>query len=135
MKLAFVGELLLVPLLLAGTASQLVANSDSLDKSRGVLVGTVTKGPFSPVERQGGPPAFRGVAGARIDIATEQGKQVISVVTDASGNFKVRLPDGTYNLTMPSMHGAMFTRDLPATVTIAAGVVKRVNIHLDTGIR
>jgi Carboxypeptidase regulatory-like domain len=98
-------------------------------------MGRVTKGPLSPVERFGGPPPFVGVVGARIEIATEHGDQVTSVLTDASGDFKVRLAPGTYNLTMPSMHGAMFTRDLPATVTITAGVAKQINIYLDTGIR
>lgn len=75
------------------------------------------------------------VANARIDIATAEGKPFTSAVTDSGGTFKVKLPPGTYNLTMPSLYGAMFTNDLPATVTIADGEEKRIDIHLDTGIR
>jgi Carboxypeptidase regulatory-like domain len=100
-----------------------------------MLVGSVTKGPLSPVEQPGGAPSSLGVAGARIDIATAKGNLLTSVVTDSGGTFRVKLPPGTYKLTMPSLYGAMFTKDLPAIVTIAAGEVKRIDIHLDTGIR
>jgi hypothetical protein len=115
----------------------LVGDSDSAgtDQSSAILTGSVTKGPLSPIEREGGPPAFSGVPGARIDIETAQGSRLTSAVTDPRGNYEVRLPPGTYKLTMPSLHGAMFAKDLPATITIAAGTVKRVDIHLDTGIR
>ena len=114
MKLGILAEMLLVPLLLGGGASQLVATGN--DQSSGVLVGSVTKGPLSPVARRGGSPPSLGVARSRIDIATAKGKPLISVVTDSSGNFRVKLPPGTYNLTMPSLDGAMFTKDLPAFV-------------------
>jgi len=101
----------------------------------GVFAGTVTKGPVFPVVRPGAPEPPSGVAGAQVDIATPEGKPIASVQTDSSGAFKVSLPTGTYRVTMPSLHGAMFTRDLPATVTIATGQEKRLDIHLDTGMR
>jgi len=127
----------LILLLLAG-GTQLITAIDSpgYGQRLGILVGSVTKGPLSPVEQQpGGAPPSMGVAGARIDIATAKGKPLTSVVTDSGGTFRVQLPPGTYKLTMPSLYGAMFANDLPAIVTIAASEVKRVDIHLDTGIR
>jgi hypothetical protein len=137
MKLNIVAEMLLVPLLLASGVSALVNTLDSPGngQSSSVLVGSVTKGPISPVMWQGAPASSSGVANARIDIATAAGNRLISVVTDSTGNFRVKLAPGSYRLTMPSLHGAMFTKDLPAIVTIAAGEMKRVDIHLDTGIR
>jgi hypothetical protein len=137
MKPNIIPAMLLVPLLLVGATNQVVANFDAPanEQSSALLAGSVTKGPLSPVERADQPRPYLGVAGARIDIADVHGKQLTSVVTDAGGNFKLSLPPGTYTLTMLSLHGAMFARDLPATVTITAGAVKRVDIHLDTGIR
>lgn len=102
--------------------------------STGVLFGAVTRGPLTPVQR----PGMRSqspVAGARIDVMTLDGKPVTSVETDSIGSFRIEVPAGTYRLTMPSLHGAMFTKDLPATVSVSAGEKKRVDIHLDTGIR
>ena len=70
-----------------------------------------------------------------MQIATEDGKWKTSVKTDAAGHFSVRLAAGTYQITMSSLYGAMFTKDLPATVTIVSGQETRLDIHLDTGIR
>lgn len=103
-------------------------------KDRGILHGTVSKGPLSPVSRpgvSGNAPVPR----ARVDIATTDGKSSISVETDAAGNFRVALAPGTYTITMPSLHGAMFSKDLPANVTIAKGQEQSLTIVLDTGIR
>jgi hypothetical protein len=111
-----------------GVASP-VRNQDT-----GILEGKIRKGPLSPMIRPGGPSADAGLAGAQVDIATVDGKPVASVRTDSAGNFRIRLPPGTYNVTMHS-HGAMFTRDLPATVTILANHEQRLDILLDTGIR
>jgi hypothetical protein len=86
------------------------------------------------VQRPGVPSESR-VANARIDIATLDGKPVTSIVTDSAGRFRVKLPAGTYKVEMPSLHGAMFTKDLPARVNIGAGEEKKLDIHLDTGIR
>jgi hypothetical protein len=100
----------------------------------GALVGRVTRGPLAPVQRPG-IPSESGVNAARIDITTLEGKPVTSIETDSAGRFRVNLPAGTYRVEMPSLHGAMFTKDLPAKVTIGAGEEKKLDIHLDTGIR
>lgn len=83
--------------------------------SMGVLTGSVTKGPLSPVERPG-MSSGSVVSGAPIDIGTLDGKLVTSVETDSAGTFRVDLPAATYKVTMPSLYGAMFSKDLPAVV-------------------
>lgn len=99
-----------------------------------VLVGRVTKGPLRPVQPEGQLSAAP-VAGARIDVATADGNPVTRAETDATGAFRISLAPGTYQVTMSSFYGAMFTKDLPATITIGAGEEKRLDIVLDTGIR
>jgi hypothetical protein len=100
----------------------------------GVLTGVITRGPTSPVEVQG-PPASAAAAGVRVDIATDDGKPVTSAPTDSAGRYRVSLAPGSYRVTIEPGSAAMFTKDLPARVTIAAGEQKQLDIHLDTGIR
>lgn len=114
----------------------------SIDKPRmagaapmtGILSGRVTRGPLSPVEIAGRPDADQ-VVGAQIDIRRSDGTRSFSVKTDPNGAYNALLPPGTYTVTMPSLYGAMFNKDLPATVTIVSGQQTRLDIHLDTGIR
>jgi hypothetical protein len=117
---------------MAGTVPSMV--EQAVADSAGVLTGSVTKGPLAPAQRPG-TPSGSGVPNARIDIATLDGKPVASAETDSAGTFRVDLPAGTYKITMPSLYGAMFSKDLPAIVSIGAGEKKRLDIHLDTGIR
>jgi hypothetical protein len=132
-----VSLLCLLPLLLAGCQTQAASTPEAIidPQSTGVLFGSVTKGPLSSVvlPGQSGPPS--GVAGAQVDIATADGRPLKSVESDSDGGFRVSLPVGTYRVSMPSLYGAMFTKDLPATITIVAGREYRLDIHLDTGIR
>jgi hypothetical protein len=104
-------------------------------QSSGELVGTVSKGPVLPAVRPGEPLPPAGVGGAEIDIAPINGEPFTSVKTDSNGAFRVKLPVGTYRVTMHSMYGAMFSRDVPTSVTIVAGQQQHLDIHLDTGIR
>ena len=104
-------------------------------QSSGELVGTVSKGPVLPAVRPGEPLPPAGVAGAEIDIARANGEPLTAVKTDSSGAFRINLPAGTYRVTMHSMYGAMFSRDVPTSVTIVAGQKQQLHIHLDTGIR
>ena len=146
MKLAFVLSLLCLPLMLAGcspgpanagnSGSEQPRGSIGIEelKDRGILQGTVSKGPLSPAS----PPGVSGnapVPRARVDIAKTDGKSSMSVETDTGGKFRVALAPGTYTITMPSLHGAMFSKDLPASVTIAPGQEQSLTIVLDTGIR
>jgi hypothetical protein len=82
-----------------------------------------------------GAPTGGEVVDAQIDIANASGKLASSPKTDANGRYSVNLAPGAYTVTMPSLQGALFSHDLPATVTIVAGQTQRLDIHLDTGIR
>ncbi len=75
------------------------------------------------------------VVDVRIDIARPDGTLAQSVKTDNDGAYRMLLPPGAYKVTMPSLYGAMFTKDLPGIVTIMSGQQTRFDIHLDTGIR
>jgi hypothetical protein len=137
MPLRTLSAVLLLTLLLVGSRAQAESIPEVTGniQSMGVLSGTVNKGPVFPVVRPGAATPPSGVAGAQVDIATSMEKPVQSVKTDSTGAFRANLPAGTYKVTMPSLYGAMFTRDLPATITIVAGRESRLDIHLDTGIR
>jgi hypothetical protein len=128
-------SLLLATLLVAGCQNQSSGISSQIvdPRSAGVLFGSVTKGPMSPVVHPG--EAETGVAGAQIDVATTGGNLLRSIQTDSKGDFRVDLPAGTYEISMRSLYGTMFTRDLPASITITPGREHRLDIHLDTGIR
>ncbi len=111
----------------SGSQAVGVANQAG-SQDTGILEGKVRKGPLSPMMHPG-------LAGALVDIANVDGKPVASVKTDTAGNFRIRLPAGTYKVTMHSLYGALFTKDVPATVTIRANHEQRLDILLDTGIR
>ncbi len=106
-------------------------------RATGVLLGSVTSGPMSPVGGIGHdrPPAP--VAGARLVIATMDGQKVKSVVTDDRGAYRVTLPAGTYRIEMasPALRAGRGAENLPATVTITEGNEARLDIFVDTGIR
>jgi hypothetical protein len=101
----------------------------------GVLSGRVTRGPLSPVEVPGIPHPVNPVASARIIIERPGTTLARSIKTDRRGAYRVVLPPGVYRVTMPSLYGSMFTKDLPATVKILSAQQTRFDIHLDTGIR
>src|SRR5438445_401052 len=122
-------------LVVFGTQTAFKSEVIGESQSTGVFSGTVNKGPVVPAVRPGLGQPPSGVAGAQVDIANSAEKPVESVKTDSTGAFRVNLPAGTYKVTMPSLYGAMFTKDLPATVTIVAGQQTRLDIHLDTGMR
>ena len=102
------------------------------------VTGTVTAGPVCPVEKSPPDPscAPRAVAGAVI-VATDTGGQEVGRTTTA--------PDGTYVLIVGSTGTAIITAQpvagsmgtpVPVTVTLAApGIVLRVDLEYDTGIR
>src|SRR5437763_14120357 len=105
MKHGVLSALLFSALLLS--CSQLFAQGSDNSSSGGVLVGTVSKGPMSPVVGPGSGPGVLGVAGAKVDIASIDGKPLTSVDTDSHGEYRVTLPAGTYQITLASLYGAM----------------------------
>jgi Carboxypeptidase regulatory-like domain len=57
------------------------------------------------------------------------------VVTSVDGRFAMRLPAGTYQLTIQPPSGMGKPKDLPPTVTVTSGQLTSLDIHLDSGIR
>jgi hypothetical protein len=92
----------------------------------GVLHGTVTIGPLTPVCRVGTP--CDGPAKHATLMFLRAGRSV-SVHTDGAGLYRVKLPTGTY------MVRASIGRSMrPTTVVVRAGS-ERADFAIDTGIR
>ena len=105
------------------------------DCQTGVLTGTVTKGPLSPVggARESRPSAR--AAGAKLVITRTTGDKTETATTGQDGIYRIILPAGTYRVTISQLPAGQFTKDLPATVTIKPGEETRLDVRLDTGIR
>ena len=101
----------------------------------GVLTGLVTRGPMSPVQGPGLPPATAPAAGIKLVVYGPGRQEITAVQTDAAGQYRVNLPPGSYLIEMALEKGRGFTKDLPAAVTITQGQETRLNICIDTGIR
>jgi hypothetical protein len=104
----------------------------------GTLEGHVTIGPLVPVAREGeveptpAPEVYaaREVAVLKADGETEYTRLPI----DASGNFRVELPVGTYIVDI-NHAGIDSAADLPKQIEITNKAVTRLDIDIDTGIR
>jgi carboxypeptidase family protein len=109
---------------LAGCAGRVAAPSGGIE-------GTVTAGPTCPVERAGSPcppaPWTGTVRATAADGTTRE------AVTDASGAYRLPLPDGTYVVT-PVLQGGPPTAT-SVTVTVAGGAMQMLDLQVDTGIR
>jgi hypothetical protein len=110
--------------------------------STGVLFGivTTTRPPTPGPGEKGVPGPTPGgssvpVAVARVGIAPVGSSHIWWVVTSVDGGFAIRVPAGTYQVTMEARPGMGVAKNLPATVTIEAGQQTRLDIHLDPGIR
>jgi hypothetical protein len=108
--------------------------SEQVIGSTGILEGRVTKIPVAPMETPGSSSPVA-VPHVSVIVARPDERIVATVETDTDGYFRVELPAGTYKVTMRSLHGAMSSKDLPATVKIAIGQENHLPIRLDTGIR
>lgn len=103
----------------------------------GILQGTMTIGPVCPVERIDHPckPTSEMFAARKIFIYLPDRATLTSVITpDGEGNFSVKLPEGTYWITMQnqgigSLHG------VPQSIEIKEGMPVRLMVGVDTGIR
>jgi hypothetical protein len=92
----------------------------------GILWGSVTIGPLTPVCRVGTP-----CAGPAKDakLSFSHGARSIVARTDAAGRYRVTLTTGTW-----TVRASVGMRMTPATVVVRAGT-RRVNFSIDTGIR
>jgi hypothetical protein len=99
----------------------------------GALAGRIVRGPGCPVEGAGGCPDAA-VEGTTVIVSTMSGAPQASAASDASGNYVVLLPAGTY-LVEVRLTGIALTKDLPRTAVVVEGHVTQIDIRIDTGIR
>jgi len=92
----------------------------------GVLWGSVTIGPLTPVCQMGTP--CSGPA-KRATLTFSKPGRVVSAKTDAMGHYRLTLPVGTW-----SVRTNVGMRVAPTTVVVRAGM-HRTNFAVDTGIR
>jgi hypothetical protein len=116
-----------------GAGDVIHARAAELPSGAGALTGTVTLRPTVPAERPGVPSSVA-ASGVRIVISRQDGRELQSVVTNASGIYRAVLPPGSYQLTIPQLPRPQYTKDLPATITITAGQEARMDIRISTGI-
>jgi len=127
--LAWLAVLLLaLPLFLAGCRSG----------PSGFLVGEVTVGPLTPVERAGAPtptPPPEVFTSRALNIFKQDGKTLVQRVPfEADGTYRVELPAGTYVVDIEHT-GIDSASGLPTTLVIRPGGTTRLDVDIDTGIR
>ena len=108
----------------------MVALASALALLLGTLHGQVMRGPIAPVCRVG-QPCDKPAAGIRLSF-TRAGKTT-NVVTDAKGLYRIRLDAGAY--TVRTNQRPFGTTPQPERVRVVAGQSRRVDFHVDTGIR
>lgn len=107
------------------------ANRERMPEGKGLLAGTVSRGPTLPLEG----PGFgsrRPAAGVGVVVATLDGREVGNLVTDAAGRYSLHLPPGTYRVALLSD----WRRSPRArTAVVSEGRCARVGLLIDTGVR
>jgi hypothetical protein len=111
--------------------ASLAACARHAETPSGGIEGTVTAGPTCPVERAGSPcplaPWTGTVRATAADGATYEAS------TNASGAYRLPLPDGTYSVTPVVGNGPPTAS--PVSVTIAGATMRTLDLQVDTGIR
>lgn len=109
-----------------------VATGAQATTARGTLVGTVTRGPVTPVcavEQPCDEPA------ANVTLVFSREQQIRGrVTTDRDGRYRIRLPAGTY-VVRRAVAAAPDRKLDPRSVLVRAGRLTRVDFSIDTGIR
>lgn len=126
--------LLLVALACSGKNSP---TDPAVDTPHGTLSGTVTIGPNCPVESTAGPcpPPPGAYALRKVLVETaDASKLLFTVDIDEHGFYRIDLVPGTYTVDLKK-NGIDRSGDVPAKVTITAGVATALNINIDTGLR
>ena len=100
--------------------------------STGTVSGKVVSVPCAPVERVGSPCPGRPVAGLEIDFICGQSAAVTKALTDANGNYSVRLGPATCAVKLQTY---MRYISGPMKITVNAGDNLVANYVLDNGIR
>jgi hypothetical protein len=94
------------------------------------LFGTVMRGPIVPVCRAGIPCS---APAAGVTLTFSRGAYAKSIVTNASGSYRVQLAPGIYSVRLPGE--SRITRLTPFDVTVRRGPAVRRDFMIDTGIR
>jgi hypothetical protein len=120
------------------TAPAKIGPTAASGQGLGYLEGHASIGPLQPVERVGVPPPTPSPAAC-----SSRGLVVVDVHTGAEASrfdlqpdcsFRVGLSPGTYRVEL-QRRGIDSSKDLPQTVSIAAGQTTRLDLSIDTGIR
>ncbi len=96
----------------------------------GTLHGTVVRGPTTPVCIVGKPCT---APAKHVTLFFTRNGKTRSTVTDDQGRYRVRFPAGVYSV--KTNQRPFGTRPQPSTVRVRAGLDRRVNFEIDTGIR
>jgi hypothetical protein len=86
-----------------------LGEGENATQINGIVVGTVTKGPISPVIQPNVVYAPVPVGGVKVMVTSRTGKQFASALTDQKGNFRIVLSPGTYQVTLGSLSGGAFS--------------------------
>jgi len=95
------------------------------------ISGVTVAGPQCPVQTSGRPCPPQPVS-ARILVQGASGASVTTFTSDRSGQFRVRLPAGSYTLLTGDAPGAQLR---PVQVSVAAHQFTQLRLVLDSGIR
>ena len=112
-------------------------SNDSTQEPQGIIEGTVTIGPFCPVEREDveckvPPEAY---AARKILIYDQDGTRLLKELNiGPDGNFTGRLDPGWYVVDI-TRAGIDSSPDVPAYVRIRPSATSFMDISIDTGIR
>ena len=96
----------------------------------GTLHGTVMRGPTRPVCTIGTPCT---APAKHVTLFFTRNGKTATTTTDMRGRYRVRLARGTY--AVKTNLRPFGTRPQPAVVRVRAGVDRRVDLSIDTGIR
>jgi hypothetical protein len=101
--------------------------------ARGILTGTVTRGPVTPVctVKQ---PCDEPAAHVTL-LFIRHGGILGRAVTSAAGRYRLQLPAGTYGVRRTGASGPLDRKLDPNTVRVYAARSHRVDFSIDTGIR
>jgi hypothetical protein len=109
---------------------------------KGLLQGTVSIGPISPVEQPGQDTTLRGdvYEARKIMIYDEHGKDLLEQVDiecnteENYARYRLKLKPGIYTIDINRI-GVDHSDDVPQQVEIQSGITVRLDIDIDTGIR
>ena len=101
----------------------------------GTIEGTVSIGPWTPVEPVGGSHPPTEVYTSRRIILEGTLLPRVEIPMNGTGYFKEEVRAGTYTLTMTDCTFLGCSRVFPMTVTVTQGQTTALQINIDTGIR